>query len=95
MRGSSFTYKIDGKILFIEDENRGGMSVTNDIENVLEYIEKKEPNMKELSVIYRDSDGTIDGVITYNGKFKDFYFIGERNYDEAKLKIDQWINPNL
>jgi hypothetical protein len=84
---SSFTYIIDGKVLFIEDTN-GRMSVTNDIENVLEKVsEDLKTSVSNFDIIYRDSEGCIDGVKTKDGKFADFYRIGEENYYKAKLKI--------
>jgi exopolysaccharide biosynthesis protein len=91
MRKSNFTYTIDGNVLFIEDSNLGGMSVTNDIENVIEEIERElRPapiSINELDVIYRDSQGSIDGIKIKDGKFHDFYYIGESDYQSAKQKI--------
>lgn len=91
MKKSNFTYTIDGRVLFIEDSNMGGMSVTNDVENVIEemntLLSAMGTSVKDFDVIYRDSDGMIDGIKTKDGKFHDFYFIGDRNYNAAKLKI--------
>jgi hypothetical protein len=65
---SDYTYKIDGTVLFIEDRDLGRMSVTNNIENVLEEISKElGTSIQNYQVIYRDSDGNIDGVITQGG----------------------------
>jgi len=85
---SDYTYKIDGTVLFIEDRDLGRMSVTNNIENVLEEISKElGTSIQNYQVIYRDSDGNIDGVITQGGKFDKFYHIGETDFYAAKLKI--------
>lgn len=88
---SNFTYKIEGNILFIEDLNLGGKSVTNDIENVIESIGNElrptDISINDLKVMYRDSDGTIDGIKTKSGSFEGFYFIGETEYEKAKLKV--------
>ena len=87
---ASFTYTIDGQILFIEDSNVG-MSVTNDVENVIEEMNtlfnEMGSTIDDFNVIYRDSRGFIDGIKTKDCKFHDFYFIGEMNYEDAKLKI--------
>jgi len=88
MRKSDYTYRIDGNILFIEDENRGNMSVTNNIENVLDEIAKElNTSMQNYRVVYRDSDGNIDGVSIKDGQFLNFYYIGETDFYAAKLKI--------
>ena len=90
---STFTYSInkDFQIIFIEDSNIG-MSVTNDIENVIESIArdfKKENNsISHYDIIYRDSNGIIDGIYITDEKFHDFYSIGETDYNKAILKID-------
>lgn len=84
---SNYTYTIDGNVIFIEDLD-GAMSVTNNVENVLQEISKEmESPISNFKVIYRDTDGNIDGISTEDGKFKDFYPIGERSYYAAKLKI--------
>lgn len=82
---STFTYSINDKIIFIEDSNVG-MSVTNDIENVIESI-SNTVDINKHDIIYRDSNGVIDGIQIVDGKFHDFYFIGETELDKAILKI--------
>lgn len=86
-----YTYTIeDDNILFIEDLNQGRMSVTNGIEDVLaEIAEKIDTNIQDCSVIYRDSDGMIDGVNTIRGEFSSFYHIGESELHAAILKIKE------
>lgn len=48
-------------IIFIEDHNTGRMSVTNDAENVYEYINEHfshvAPTPKRWRVVYKDSEG--------------------------------------
>lgn len=49
-------------IIVVRDLNLGGMSVTNDIGNVIEDIAQKENlNPVEHLIIYRDSMGMWDG----------------------------------
>jgi len=87
MSKSKYTYQVDGNVLFIEDLD-SGMTVTNNIENVLEEIsEDLGTSMQNYDVIYRDTDGLIDGVTTKDGKFEDFYLIRTADYFHAKLNI--------
>lgn len=91
MARSNFIYTINGKILYIVDSNQGGMSVTNDAENVIKELNSLLNDMGEtidsFDVIYKDSDGRIDGMTTSGNKFQDFYLIGESDYELAKTKI--------
>lgn len=92
MKKANYTYQVDGDILFIEDNGGIAPSVTNAIESVLTDIEEElKTSISNYKVIYRDSEGTIDGVMTKDGFFTNFYHIGEDNYHSAKLKV----KPNL
>lgn len=85
---SNYRHQIDGRILFIEDLDHGGKSVTDNIENVLaEISEQLGTSISNFDVIYRDSENKIDGVHTCDGKFTGFYFIQETDYYKAKLKV--------
>lgn len=54
----------------IEDLNLGRMSVTNNIENVVEEICIKEMiSPAEVNIIYKDSDGHWDGFIFSTNEF--------------------------
>lgn len=78
---SSYTYTIVDNIVCIVDQN-GLVSVTNDIENVIDQICEIEPsvNKDNTMFIYQDSEGNWDG---YDPKLDDFYFVGGRSRDEA------------
>lgn len=57
-------------ILTIEDLDIGGMSVTNDIENVVQDVEKMERiNAERYVIVYRDSEGVWDGWDARNSRF--------------------------
>jgi hypothetical protein len=43
--------------------------------------------MENFDIIYRDSDGIIDGVHTNSGMFCTFYPIREADFYAAKLKV--------
>ena len=73
MHRSNYTYKIGSNYLFITDLNIGGKSVTNDIENVLDDISKElNISLDNFKILYMESDGVVDGILTSNGEFKDF-----------------------
>ena len=64
---SDYTFHINSKhgkqVLVIEDLDRGGMSVTNNIEAVLAEIEDEiGTSIYQMPIIYRDSDGRYDGI---------------------------------
>jgi len=80
---SNFHTEIIGNTVVIYDLDIGGRSVTNDIENVLEYI-KQSVDISNKLVIYQDSDKYFDGVcISRNGKFSGFYPIHKNTLNEA------------
>jgi hypothetical protein len=84
---ADYTYKIDGYSLAIEDLNLGNMSVTNDIENVLATIAKKENlSLSDYQIMYCDSEGIWDGVDYDNGKVS-FFPISENEYEKAREKL--------
>jgi hypothetical protein len=66
---SDYKYKIIQDHIFIIDLNIGGMSVTNDIENVIDDICEKELLIPNTIVTYRDSEGEWDRYDYYNNKF--------------------------
>lgn len=60
------------------------MSVTNNIENVIEEIEYKEQiDAKQYMIVYRDSDGTWDG---WDEKKHDFISLNCKDVDDAVRK---------
>jgi len=91
MSRSNYTYGIadgtDEKILWIVDSNLGNMSVTNDMENVLDEIEKKTLfSLNDYKIIYRDSANSWDGVEYKNGNVN-FVFLNASTIQEAIKKI--------
>lgn len=72
---ANFIYKIgdldEKKYLLIVDQDSGGMSVTNDIENVVADISQHEGvDPLELTIIYKDSMGNWNG---WDHESQDFY----------------------
>nr|DAL85241.1 MAG TPA: hypothetical protein [Caudoviricetes sp.] len=77
---------VDGRnIIIIEDLDAGGMSVTNNIEHVVpEAAERLGVNYCDAIIIYRDSDGTYDGVRASIGSGEmGFYHLGQRDETAA------------
>lgn len=86
MTKADYSYKINDDVISIIDLNKGNMSVTNDIENVIADIYSKEKlNPVFHKIIYRDSYGTWDG---FNLSTNSFYFIGAKTEKEAKAKLN-------
>lgn len=72
---------INTDYVLIEDRNIGGMSVTNDIENVISDIctcRGLDPNTTVF--LYRDSDGVWDG---FDWLSKRFIHLGAMNHQQA------------
>jgi prophage maintenance system killer protein len=68
---ATFRY-VDGRqFLMIEDLNKGRMSVTNNIENIVDYVcMNKLQNPCEVYIVYKDSEGMWDGY-----EFASLHFI--------------------
>lgn len=71
------------RCIVIRDLNRGGKSVTNDIENVIASIAEQLGNISKLRIIYQDSNGTWDEAIHVGGAFKYFASIGATELQDA------------
>lgn len=85
MPKSDYTYSIQTynqrPFIVIEDLNKGGMSVTNNIEYIIDEIAQKERlNPVEHFIIYRDSEGQWDGFNYATGLF---VHLAKFNYKDA------------
>ena len=74
MTQSDYTYefaKMYGtRCIVITDLNQGNKSVTNDIENVVADIARKEQlNPTNFPIIYSDTEGIYNGWDAYRNKF--------------------------
>lgn len=86
---SSFNYNIrqvkGQPFIMIQDLNEGGMSVTNDIENIIGWICRKEIiNPVEYHIIYQDSELVWDG---FNYATKQFISLNCKHWLEASNKM--------
>jgi hypothetical protein len=95
MARSDYRYGIEQaagrSVLVIEDLNLGRVSVTNDIENVLNEIGLKEwIDPREYMVIYRDSGGVWDG---YDPVMDEFIPLAESTWSAAvKAYIEKQLS---
>lgn len=92
---SDYIFHINGKhekqVLVIEDLDRGGMSVTNNIETVLtEIADEIGTSIYQIPIVYRDSDGRYDGINGENLRYNPFYSIGAgEEKDAVKAAIER------
>ncbi len=84
MTKAGYDYGITDGVIWIIDQDTSKMSVTNDIENVVEEIAKKENIMKLTPVVYRDSQGIWDGWDHAKGGF---IHLGTKTRQHAIAKI--------
>lgn len=91
---ADYNFEIIADIICIIDENAGGKSVTNDIENVLDDIQKSGINIEEHKIIYRDSEGFWDGITLHKVDPIEisFFNIGEKNIDNAIFRVQELSN---
>ena len=82
---SAYTFEtIDDNLIIIYDLNNGGMSVTNDIENVIAELKSNLGNICESVIVYQDSDGFFDGIaLKEDGSFSHFYSLSTSNKLQA------------
>lgn len=86
---ASYTWQIDGDYLVIIDQD-GPVSVTNDVEAVIADLVEEGVNVDSKRVLYRDSEGLWDQILTTEGRFHDFRILTARSLEEAKAK---WSRP--
>lgn len=84
---SNYTHEILDNIIIIEDLDLGNLSVTNNIENVLEEIANKHQiDLNDHKIIYADSIGLWDGY-----DYKNRHFIPLAT-DSRKVAIERIKN---
>jgi hypothetical protein len=88
---------IDG-FLFIEDKNAEGvLSVTGDMEHVLETIaaENRDIEIAKLKTIYLDSEGIWDGVRfsfrPHGVRIDEFIFLDATEVEEAIIRYEEYL----
>lgn len=82
-RRSDFTLERINDILLVEDLNLGGLSVTNDAEELINDILYTFGDVDDMTILYRDSMGRWDQMATKNNRFAGFLPVGARDRDAA------------
>lgn len=94
MAKADFTHSIEEyagrNVIVIEDLNLGNMSVTNDIENVINDIEVMENiDAHNYMIVYQDSAEVWDGYDYSNGDFIPL------NSDNWRAAVHKFINVQI
>lgn len=80
--GCNYEHKTKSGVLVIHDLDLGGASVTNNIADVLEEIRDSGISFDDIPIVYKDSDGFIDGIELQNGSLGSVHFISLKTKDE-------------
>lgn len=76
------------RFVCITDLDEGGMSVTNDVERVLASLVSTNELRAGDIVIYRDSEGTWDQIVTdHECRFLDFRLLNARTPHAAMIQF--------
>lgn len=78
---------VDGVICIVDRDEEGYPSVTNDVEAVVAHLAVCGVLLPGRRVIYRDSTGTWDEIVWWDGKFVDFRPLGCESRAEALAKL--------
>ena len=82
---SDYEWGVDRDVVWVRDLDRGGMSVTNNIDAVLQHLSQLLP-ITEYLLMYCDSRGGWDGL-AYNGVSVAFFSLNETDYNRAISKV--------
>ncbi|GEO05520.1 hypothetical protein AAE02nite_31840 [Adhaeribacter aerolatus] len=84
---SDYTWGIDTDVVWIRDLDNGGMSVTNNIQNIINHLSEHLP-IKEYRLMYGDSLGKWDGLKFIGSGLKvDFFSLNEMDYHKVIQKL--------
>jgi hypothetical protein len=83
MPRSTFGAAVTPEFIIINDLD-GPVSVTNDAENVVDYLRTRGLLTPQHKIIYEDTEGTWDQMlITPSMEFKDFRLLNAKTVSEA------------
>ena len=88
-----FDYELVDNVVVIYGCDAGGRSMTNDIQNVLNAVDKALGGIGYRRVIYRDSTKTFDGVDHIGQRFTGFYPLSETVLEAALSKVQSKLMP--
>lgn len=84
MYRARYTMRRIGDAVLLEDAD-AGRSITNDAERVIRDLVERGIDVDRCVIVYRDTTGIWDQMVTYRGEFRAFYPIGVRDGCEAAL----------
>ena len=85
---ADFDLQFIKNVVVIYDLNLGNQSVTNDAENVIEYLNNVIPEFSSKKIIYQDTRGIFDELeINKKGQFIGFKSINEKTLEKALEKL--------
>lgn len=83
---SDYEYTVTDNIISIIDLDKGGRSVTNDMENVIQDLKAILGDLSGYAIIYKDSMGIWDGV-RIDGRCIEFYSLNETQQEKAAQRL--------
>jgi hypothetical protein len=87
---SDYDHWLDGDdVLIIVDRNLGGRAVTNDVDEIIPELAAEGLPIDQLLIVYRDSTGRWDQILTNRGQFEGFAPIGVKDEAEATRRVRQ------
>lgn len=81
---SSFSLTTGGNAVFLVDNNDNSMSVTNDAENVVAYVNASYPDAR---IFYKDTMGCWDELVHNRGTFLRFAGVAPA----TKVKFEKYF----
>lgn len=84
---AEYSYSVEFPFICIIDHNTGARSVSNDAERIIADLVAEGIRVDEYVIIYQDSEGVWDRMLTDRGWFVGFLSINERDKDQAKRVI--------
>ena len=79
-------------VVWIEDLDEGGASVTNDAERVVADLAQQGVQPDAQPIVYRDSMGRWDRLATRSGRFSSFHAIGGATLGEAISRLPACVD---
>jgi hypothetical protein len=86
MHRARYTMRRIGDAVLLEDAAGETRSVTNDAEGVIRDLVERGVRVDKCVIVYRDTMGIWDQLLTHNGEFATFHPLGVRTGEEAAMK---------
>lgn len=84
---SDYTVRNFYDVICIEDLDCGGLSVTDNAEDVVREIQKLGYNTERYPIIYKDAEGTWDRIVLESGEFSGFKPLGHKDLKDALMAL--------